>query len=95
VVRGDVLKLAEAGSLAGAPFDIVFLDPPYRMEATVVSKLVADLAEAGSLRAGCVVVYEREGRAASLEVAGLDLERSKVKGTTGVDLYRFCDDGME
>jgi hypothetical protein len=56
---------------------------------------VADLAEAGSLRAGCVVVYEREGKAASLEVAGLDLERSKVKGTTGVDLYRFCDDGME
>jgi 16S rRNA (guanine966-N2)-methyltransferase len=95
VVRGDVLKLAEAGSLAGAPFDIVFLDPPYKMEAAVVSRLVADLHGQGSLRRGCLIVYEREGTAAGLEAEGLVFERSKVKGTTGVDLYRFCVDEME
>ena len=95
VVRGDVCKLAETRPLLGCPFDIVFLDPPYRMEATVVSKLVADLCKGGGLSRGCLVVYEREGTAAGLEVEGLSLERSKAKGTTGVDLYRFCDDEVE
>ena len=95
LVRGDVIKLAQAGPIAGSPFDIVFLDPPYKMEAAVVSRLVADLHGQGSLSRGCLIVYEREGTAAGLEAEGLVFERSKVKGTTGVDLYRFCVDEME
>lgn len=85
VVRGDALRLATAG-LPGAPFDVVFLDPPYAMGADVVSSVVSGLAASGQLSAGCVVCYERAAEAPGLEVAGLEARKTKRHGITSVDL---------
>ncbi len=87
VVRvGDVFALAGRGALPGAPFGVVFLDPPYAVEAERVSGLVGDLAASGQLVDGAIVVYEHAADAGGLEVAGLEPRKSKRHGTTTVDL---------
>ena len=85
VTGGDVRRLAVRG-LPGAPFSVVFLDPPYAMGADVVSSVVAGLAASGQLAPGCVVCYERAAEAPGLAVAGLAPARTKKHGITCVDL---------
>lgn len=85
VVAGDVFALSRRG-LPGAPFDVVFLDPPYAVEAERVSGLVDALAETGQLRGGAVVVYERAAKAGGLTCACLELVKSKTHGISAVDL---------
>lgn len=46
--------------LPGAPFDIVFLDPPYARESEEVMGLVVALARCGMLADHAVVVYEHK-----------------------------------
>lgn len=89
---GDVFALAGRG-LVGAPFDIVFLDPPYAVEAERVSGLVASLARTGQLREGAVVVYEHASSADGLDCEGLVLVKSKTHGITTVDLLVARSEG--
>ncbi len=53
--RGDAFSLPQFG---GAPYDLVFLDPPYAYEADKVINLVCQLDEAGRLAPGALVCYE-------------------------------------
>ena len=85
VVCGDVLRLAQAGSLWGAPFSLVLLDPPYAMDVGVVSGLVGALAGSGQLAPRARVVYEHASDALGLALA--DPVKSKRRGVTAVDLY--------
>lgn len=89
---GDVFALAGRG-LVGAPFDIVFLDPPYAVEAERVSGLVASLARTGQLHEGAVVVYEHASSADGLDCEGLVLVKSKTHGITTVDLLVARSEG--
>ena len=89
VIAGDCLRMAASPSLKGSPFDIVFLDPPYALDASLVSSLVTSLAKADHLSAGATVVYEHALGDAGLQVPGIPLVRSKKMGSTSVDLYRF------
>jgi 16S rRNA (guanine966-N2)-methyltransferase len=86
VVAGDAFKLAGEGRLRG-PFDVVFLDPPYAVDAAEVSGLVKALHAAGHLSQGCAVVYEHASKACGLSCDFLDLEKSKTHGITTVDLH--------
>jgi len=89
VVTGDAFQLAgRTGSIPGAPFDLVVLDPPYATPARDVAALVDSLAEAGALRAGAVVLYERASSSPALEATHATLVRERTHGTTTVDLYR-------
>ncbi len=85
-VCGDVFALAAAGRLPGAPFDVVFLDPPYAFEAARVSGLVDDLLANNMLAKGCVVMYEHSSKAPGLDCAALAPKKSKTHGITTVDL---------
>lgn len=85
---GDVFALAARG-LVGAPFDVVFLDPPYALGAERVSGLVGELAATGQLARGAVVVYEHAADAGGLSCEDLALAKSKRHGITAVDLYVF------
>lgn len=90
LMRGDVLKRLPA-PMAGAPFDLVFLDPPYALGATEVFDLIARLDEAGSLAADVILSYEHDGadndgvdaRAAS---DGWAIASRRAFGDTVVDL---------
>lgn len=92
VLRGDACQLAERGCIAGAPFDVVFLDPPYALSAGVVSAMLKHLVAQGALRSGATVVYERSAQAPGLEVPGLIPMRTKRYGITCVDLLEKGQD---
>ena len=92
VLRGDACQLAERGRMAGAPFDVVFLDPPYALSADVVSAMLEHLAAHGALRPGATVVYERSAEAPGLGVPGLIPVRTKRYGITCVDLLEKGQD---
>lgn len=85
VVCGDVFSLAARG-LPGAPFGIVFLDPPYAVGAERVGGLVDDLARTGQLAPGAIVVYEHAAADPGLSCEALELSKSKTHGITTVDL---------
>lgn len=93
-IAGDACALAARG-LPGAPFDVVFLDPPYAMPAGQVSRLVCALASTGQLCPGAVVIYERSAQGEPLECAGLVPVRAKTRGVTALDLlvYEPADPG--
>ena len=92
VLRGDACQLAERGRVAGAPFDVVFLDPPYALSASIVSAMLEHLIEHGALRPEATVVYERAAEAPGLSVLGLDPLRTKRYGITCVDLLEKGQD---
>lgn len=60
-----VVRAAErlaAGPNPGRPYDLLFADPPYRLEAAVLQQLLADLVANGWLAGDAVVVVERGRR---------------------------------
>lgn len=91
VICGDTARLAESSQLFGAPFDVVFLDPPYAVEAEVVSKLLRDLIQQGSLTEDAVVVYEHSHKSDSISLDNFELSKSKRYGIAQVDLLVCCE----
>lgn len=92
VVPRDVQAAAAAGPLTRVPFELVLLDPPYKVPADEVWKLVGDLAAHGDLAPFCVVVYEHSAETGpgevppSLAAHRLALHGSKRYGIVGVTI---------
>jgi len=57
----DAFKLVR-GPVPGAPFSLLFLDPPYRIDPARVRQLLEDAAASDLLSQGAVVVYELSAR---------------------------------
>lgn len=91
VICGDMTRLAESSQLFGGPFDVVFLDPPYAVDVSVVSKLLEDLLNSGSLTKGAVVVYEHSRKTDSISLDYFELSKSKRYGIAQVDLLVCCE----
>lgn len=88
----DVLAAAEkgAGFAPGfVPFDVVVLDPPYKMDVKLVQGLVQGLVRHDLIGEDCVVVYERDKKAPGLALEGFELVKEKSYGSTGVDVLRY------
>jgi 16S rRNA (guanine966-N2)-methyltransferase len=90
VVTGDVLALAGRSGLPRAPYSLLLLDPPYRLDAARVGLLVATLAENGQLEDGAVVVWEHAAGTHIEWPAGFSSEKRKRYGTTEVDIAVFA-----
>jgi len=60
VWKTDAFVAAHRGKLPGAPFDLVFLDPPYATAADRVCELVLALEDGGLLAPGAIVLYEHD-----------------------------------
>lgn len=93
-LAGDACSLAEQGRIPGGPFGVVFLDPPYAVEASRVAALVRALVARGALERGAIVVYERSAKSPGIEGAGLELAKSKSQGITAVDLMVADPEGI-
>lgn len=89
IVRGDVLKRGVASAEA---FDMVFLDPPYVLDAGRVAHLLEQVEASGSLAQDAIVAYERSAASPTLLEAPSSLEwhleSTKTYGDTAIDLYR-------
>lgn len=75
------------------PFDLVFLDPPYAMDAHEACDILERLREAGALADRALVVYEHANKdaaavASALEDAGFAVLRAKKYGKTGTVIAR-------
>ena len=89
VICADSMRLASSSVLGEERFSVVFCDPPYAMEAGVVSRLVCDLRERESLSPDCLVVYERASDSPQIVIPSMRVLRSKTHGTTSIDLLRL------
>jgi len=61
VIRGDSFLRAD-GKIAGGPFTLLFLDPPYRIESSEVRALIDALFASGLLVPHATVVWEHAAR---------------------------------
>jgi 16S rRNA (guanine966-N2)-methyltransferase len=95
VVTGDAFKLAGANALPAGPFSLLLLDPPYRIDAAHVGRLVADLDERGALTRGAVVVYEHDASVRPEWPAGLAEDVTRVYGSTAVSIARRDEQGED
>ena len=87
VTCGDVLTAAARGRLDGAPFDAVFIDPPYALGTEPAEELLGSLSASGQLAPDAVVLFERSAsRTPELSVPGFELLREKRYGGTAVDV---------
>jgi 16S rRNA (guanine966-N2)-methyltransferase len=66
----------------GGPFDVVLLDPPYRVDVDAVGRLLAALGAAGALAAGARIVLERDRRTPEPPPAGTRLLADRAYGDT-------------
>ena len=60
VVVADITSLARRGSVPGAPFSLLFADPPYRIDEAEVRGLIDMLVTADCLRPRAVIVWEHD-----------------------------------
>jgi 16S rRNA (guanine966-N2)-methyltransferase len=84
------------GTAPAAPFDVVFLDPPYALPADEVARVVGLLVSRDWVQRGGAVVVERSAR--SVEPAwpaGLELRRQKKYGETMLWYLRRHPSGSE
>jgi 16S rRNA (guanine966-N2)-methyltransferase len=87
VLGGDVSSLTSfpPPSSAVAPYDVVFLDPPYELADDVVEPVLEGLARHGWLGAGALVVVERARRGSGLTwPEGYEPGRDRDYGDTRV-----------
>ena len=87
VTCGDVVLAAGRGLMDGAPFDAVFIDPPYALGTGPAEELLGSLAARDLLAPGAVVLFERSSsQTPPLRAEGFTPLREKRYGGTSVDL---------
>lgn len=88
ILVGDTGRLLGSAGVAGAPFGLVMLDPPYAMGMGEVAALVEGACASGLLAPRALVLYERSSSSEALEADGFVEVKRKRYGTTCVDLLR-------
>ena len=78
------------GGLNGEPFDLVFLDPPYRMT-DAYGDALSRLRGAGLLSPDCLIVQERQKAARVSGAEGIEVIDTRFYGDTAVDFLRMRD----
>ncbi len=91
VVQRDIMQAPPAGHTA--PFDLVFLDPPYAYDPAEVLAMVRGMSDAGTLSEDAIIVYEHAINtkievAQAAEQASFEVIASKKYGKTGVTTLR-------
>jgi 16S rRNA (guanine(966)-N(2))-methyltransferase RsmD len=92
VYRNDAFRALKALAKRGAAFDLVFLDPPYRLK--IVAKLLAELQELQLLRPGAIIVVEHDAEDVHQDTIGQLAPRRRAEyGDTAITLFEYsCED---
>lgn len=83
VVQRDVFR-ADPSTLPGAPFSLLFVDPPYRIVAAQVNQLLEGLARGDALESGAVIAYEHAASSEPDWPRGFEPAGTKKYGDTSV-----------
>lgn len=86
IVAGEAARYVSAPTAGDGPFGLLFLDPPYRIDAAEVRGLIDALADRGFLEPGCVIVWERASEGEADWPPGIEPVSAKRYGDTTVDL---------
>lgn len=88
VYRNEAGRALSALEKRGRAFDLVFLDPPYRLKHG--DELMRAMAQKGLLRPDAVIVLEHEsGYAYPEDIPGFYRTRQAVYGETAVSIYQY------
>jgi len=88
VYRNDAGRALSAMEKRGRSFDLVFLDPPYRMKHG--DELMRIMADKGLLRDEALIVLEHESAYAYPEdITGFNRLRQAVYGETAISIYQY------
>ncbi len=85
--RRDATNLGPRPASAGEPFDLAFMDPPYRKG--LGEKALAGLAEHGWLKPGAVVMFERASDEPDVAPAGFEVLDARDYGAARVTFLKF------
>lgn len=89
VLSGDIFGLTSHEALPGAPFALLLLDPPYRLEPTKVVELLNVLVNNDLLEDGATAMWEHAKNVSPAWPKEFYLERHKKYGSTEVDLATY------
>jgi 16S rRNA (guanine966-N2)-methyltransferase len=93
IFRRDATKLGPMAAGAGGPFDLVFLDPPYRQN--LIAPALASLREGMWLAPGAVIVAEMAVNEDALEtIPGFIKLDERIYGETRVTFLRSENVGL-
>lgn len=88
VVRSEVLEYLNREKHPEAPFDLIFIDPPFRIDVAYREEILRRLAEGGFLNPSAVVVVEAPLRSpVPAPPPGLAFRERRKYGETAVDVY--------
>jgi 16S rRNA (guanine966-N2)-methyltransferase len=89
VLAADVVRAAASGLLPGAPFALLFIDPPYRIDKSEVRALIDVLALTGALTDGALVIWEHATGDAIEWPERFEPHDPRRYGSTEVDMAIF------
>ena len=84
--RRDATNLGPMGAGAGGPFDLVFLDPPYRKN--LIAPALASLREGGWLARKAIAVIEYADDESRPDMEGFNVLDDRTYGETRVKVLR-------
>ena len=84
--RMDVARACRKGGLAG-PFDLVFVDPPYKDAVTWRGKTLSGLREGGMLHSDGLGLFEQSAEDPAEAEPGWDLVKDRTYGQTRMILF--------
>ncbi|MBK5211722.1 MAG: 16S rRNA (guanine(966)-N(2))-methyltransferase RsmD [Coriobacteriia bacterium] len=84
----DAFKSTTAIAVYG-PFDIIFLDPPYKVVPEAIFSYLCDLANRGAINANATIVYEHSAAAKFDLPVGFVISAQKKYGSTVISYADF------
>lgn len=89
ILAGEALAVARRQSLPGAPFSLLLLDPPYRIDATEVARLLETLSKSGLVAEGALVTWEHAAGESMPWPDGFKQRSRKKYGSTEIDVAEY------
>ncbi|NCO66794.1 MAG: 16S rRNA (guanine(966)-N(2))-methyltransferase RsmD [Candidatus Aquicultor secundus] len=90
VIKADANKAIKRLVKDGAKFDLIFLDPPYRISVSFLNAILFTLGH-HVLQSDGLLVLEHSAKIEPRAVEGLDVESTRVYGDTAVTFYSKKD----
>lgn len=89
VIRSTVDRYLKRAKGSDPPYDLIFTDPPYRIDVKYLQQIIIEITEGNLLSSQGILVVEGPERRGPLEgTKDLVLIKRKIYGETAVDFYQ-------